>query len=197
MADPEYADELWLAIPFAPDYAVSSLGRVKRTAADPAHRRDKILKGKISPTGYPEVTLYVNGAPFFFTVHRLVCRVFHGDRPRGKDEVGHRDGNRANARVDNLRWVTKEENYADRNAHGTHNRGENNGAAKLDTLKVQAIHILAERLASRKIAAVFGISKSQVGNILRGDGWASGARRRGRRAEAKALAGESEPRAQG
>lgn len=111
--------------------------------------------------------------------------MFHGERPQDKDEVGHIDGSRDNCRADNLRWVTKEENYADRNLHGTHNKGVNNGAAKLDPLKVQAVHILSEQLPSRKVASVLGISKSQVGNIIRGEAWANDPRRRMKRAEAK------------
>jgi len=188
MADIDYASEVWLTIPFAPDYVVSNFGRVKRTALEPAHRCGRLLKPKIRRDGYPEVTLYVNGEPLFFRVHQLVCRTFHGERPKGKDEIGHIDGDRSNPRADNLRWVTKEENYADRNGHGTHNKGINNGAAKLDPLKVQAVHILSERLPSRKVASVLGISKSQVGNILRGEAWAGDPRRRQRRAEAKRAA---------
>lgn len=185
MADTNYAGERWLTISFAPDYAVSDHGRVKRIAAEPAHRSGRLLKPKIRTDGYPEVTLYVKGAPLFFRVHQLVCRIFHGERPKGKDEVGHIDGSRSNAHADNLRWVTKEENYADRNEHGTHNDGERNGAAKLDILKLQAVHILSERMPSRKVAAVLGMSKSQIGNILRGEAWAGDPRRRNARAQAK------------
>lgn len=186
MADREYAHECWLTIPFAPDYAVSDLGRVKRIAAEPAYRCGKPLKPKIRKDGYPEVTLYVNSEASFFMVHQLVCRTFHGECPACKDEIGHIDGNRANPDAANLRWVTKEENYADRNRHGTHNRGTNNGAAKLDALKVQAVRILSESLPSRKVATVLGISKSQVGNILRGEAWADCPKCRNKRAREKA-----------
>lgn len=188
MAEINYAGERWLTIPFANDYAVSDFGRVKRIALEPSHRCGRLLKPKLNKGGYPEVTLYVASEPYFFRVHQLVCRTFHGERPKGKDEIGHIDGNRTNARADNLRWVSKEENYADRNGHGTHNRGENNGAAKLDPLKVQAVHILSEQMPSRKVAQVLGISKSQVGNILRGQAWQDNPTRRQRRAEAKAQA---------
>jgi hypothetical protein len=188
VAEADYTGERWLTIPFAHDYAVSDFGRVKRIAAEPAYRCGRLLKPKMRADGYPEVTLCIEGQRFFFRVHQLVCRTFHGERPKGKDEVGHIDGNRANARADNLRWVTKEENYADRNRHGTHNKGTNNGAAKLDPLKVQAVHILSEQLPSRKVAQILGISKSQVGNILRGEAWQDNEKRRQKRAEAKRAA---------
>ena len=189
MAEADYANERWLTIPFARNYAVSDLGRVKRIAADPAYLCGRMLKPKITTGGYPEVTLYVNGVPLFFRVHQIVCRAFHGERPKGKDEVGHIDGDRRNACASNLRWVTKEENYADRNGHSTHNQGARNGAAKLDPLKVQAVHILSERMPSRQVAKVLGVCKSQVGNILRGEAWAGDPRRRIARAEAKARSG--------
>jgi hypothetical protein len=185
MADVEYARECWLTIPFAPDYAISDYGRIKRIAPEPAYLCDRLLRPKIRKDGYPETTLYVEGRTLCIRVHQIVCRVFNGECPADKDEIGHIDGSRDNCRADNLRWVTKEENYADRNRHGTHNKGDRNGAAKLDPLKVQAVHILSERLPSRKVAAVLGISKSQVGNILRGEAWTNDPRRRLKRAEAK------------
>lgn len=171
MANPKYSADDWRAIPFAPDYEVNPFGEIRRAAEKPAYLCGKHLRHKFRHDGYPEVTLYVGGKPRFFRVHQVVCIVFHGGRPVGKDEVGHIDGDRGNCHASNLRWVTKAENYADRNRHGTHNKGERNGAAKIDPLKVQAIHILSERMPSRKVAAVLGISKSQVGNILRGEAW--------------------------
>lgn len=176
----DYADERWLTIPFAQDYAVSDIGRVRRIADHPAHLAGRLLKPKVRPDRYLEVTLCGEGNRYCFRVHQLVCRTFHGERPEGKDEIGHIDGVRSNNTAANLRWVTKAENYADRNAHGTHNKGVNNGAAKLDPLKVQAVHILSEHLPSRKVAMVLGISKSQVGNILRGEAWQDNPKRRNR-----------------
>ena len=166
-----YNAEQWEVIPFASDYEISNLGGVRRVAREPSYLHMRALKPKARQDGYQEVTLYVDKVPMFFRIHQLVCNVFHGSRPRGKDEVGHIDGNPSNNVASNLRWVTKSENYADRNGHGTHNRGARNGAAKLDALKVQAVHILSERLTSRQVGAVLGVSKSQVGNILRGDSW--------------------------
>lgn len=181
MAETNYAGECWQTIPFAPDYQVSSLGRVRRSATEPANRHMRLLKHAVGRGGYPRVALYVRGVVRHITVHQIVCRVFHGDRPRGKDEVGHIDGDRANPSATNLRWVTKAENYADRNGHGTHNQGERNGAAKLSEAHVEAVFILSERMASRKVAQVLGISKSQVGNILRGEAWCDNPKRRAAR----------------
>lgn len=185
MADANYANERWLTIPFAADYEVSDHGRVKRTAPEPKQWCGHLLKPKVRADGYLEVVLYVDDCKMHIRVHQIVCRTFHGDRPHGKDEVGHVDGVRANCHANNLRWVTKYEQYEDRLKHGTHSKGELNPGAKLDPLKVQAVHILSERMPSRKVASVLGISKSQVGNIMRGDAWSGSDKRRTKRVESK------------
>lgn len=166
-------DEHWAIIDFAPDYEVSSLGRVRRRALSPAYLCGRILKGRKKPDGYTDVRLYHDGGSTFCSVHRLVCRCFHGPQPSHLHEVAHGDGNRSNNVAANLRWATKSENYADRNQHGTHNRGERNGAAKLSAADVARIFELSRSMPSRAVAREMGICKSQVGNILRGQAWAA------------------------
>jgi hypothetical protein len=52
------------------------------------------------------------------TIHRLVLFAFAGPPPPGY-ESAHLDGNPLNAHADNLRWVTRAENYFHCHAHGT------------------------------------------------------------------------------
>lgn len=175
MATDDYTAELWKTIPFAPDYEVSTHGRIKRGAPEPAHRCGRLLKPKIDTNGYLAVCLYRNRKKLSIQVHRAVCITFHGECPPDKSEAGHIDGDRTNARADNLRWVTRVENRADRKRHGTECRGESNGNAVLTKLKVEAIHLLSQTMGVRKIAAVVGVSKSQVSNIVRGASWSDSA----------------------
>jgi hypothetical protein len=169
MADCSHIVNSWQTIPFAADYAVSSDGRVKRIAAQPWHRCGCELKPKRRRDGYLEVSLYVAGKTHYYRVHQLVCAVFHGPKPVDAHEVGHKDGCRHNNNANNLRWVSKSENYADRIPHGTDNAGQRNGQAKVDELTIAQIR--QSNLPSRKAAEKFGLSKSQINNIRSGYNW--------------------------
>jgi hypothetical protein len=64
--------------------------------------------------GYPALVLQAPGRTKRRSpVHQYVCEAFHGLRPPGA-EVCHRDGDRENARADNLYWGTKAENTRDK-----------------------------------------------------------------------------------
>ena len=54
--------------------------------------------------------------------------------------------------------------------HPESRRGEANGRARLRTRDVVDIRRM-QGIAQRRIAKIYGISKSQVGNILRGESW--------------------------
>lgn len=60
-------------------------------------------------------------------------------------------------------------NVADRDAKGRTARGEHSGSAKLsDDLVAE---ILSDRRSQREIAAVYGVCKSTIGYIKRGEYW--------------------------
>lgn len=97
--------EKWKKISEYPDYEVSNLGNVRN------------LKGKtLSPflinSGYPTVTLYVEGKKKNLLIHRLVGFEFCEGYVEGYT-INHIDANRENNRSDNLEWVTYKENIQD------------------------------------------------------------------------------------
>lgn len=167
--------EVWKTIPgYSEDYEVSDLGRVRSYRAHGGKRRKEVphlLTVKPNLHGYLMVGLQVAKKQRHVNVHTLVAAAFIGPRPDGY-EVAHFDGDRSNGRLENLRYATRLENAADKTRHGTMARHEANGRAKLTVAQVAQIrdrYGAGEFQAS--LAEAFGISQSQVSNIVRGAHW--------------------------
>lgn len=168
--------ERWRAIPGHEGvYEVSDLGRVRSYHQKNGRLRDKPrLKAlTVNQVGYLSVTLQVeSGRSRAFTVHTLVAAAFLGPRPDGY-HVAHGDGDRTNARLDNLRYATPVENFRDMEAHGTWPRGEANGRRKLTEQDVRDIfrrHRAGESQGS--LAAAYGVRRQSISNIVCGIRWA-------------------------
>lgn len=69
------------------------------------HTKAHYTFGSSTDTGYKVV--YINGKRY--RVHRLVLETFIGECPKGF-ECDHKDRNRSNNRVENLRWVSHIDN---------------------------------------------------------------------------------------
>lgn len=82
-------------------YEVSSLGRISNYR--------KIMKTYSINSGYQCVKLYKDGKKKAALVHRLIATSFIPN-PDNKPMVNHIDGNKLNNHVDNLEWVTCQEN---------------------------------------------------------------------------------------
>ena len=179
--------EEWRTIEAFPDYAVSSLGRVKRIVTDRKNHARRILSLWIGNHGYPTADLSLDGIVHHRLVHRLVCEAFHGHAPTKLHQVAHADGTRTNGAASNLRWATRSENMEDARAHGTmaigarHGRtrspektprGEHHGHAKLTDADVQSIRS-AQRFngSGRALAARYGVSPATISVIRSGKTW--------------------------
>ncbi|WP_145471266.1 NUMOD4 domain-containing protein [Staphylococcus pettenkoferi] len=81
------------------NYQVSNKGNVRNKCTD------RILAQWIHDGRYKRVSFNGKG----HRVHRLVALYFI-DNPLNKEEVNHIDGNKFNNNVENLEWVTGEEN---------------------------------------------------------------------------------------
>lgn len=90
--------ELWKEIDDM-DYEVSSQGRVR-------HKYTKrVRKLELHDNRYLRIKLHKKN----YRVHRLVGLYFIPN-PDNKPEINHIDGNKQNNHIDNLEWVTVEEN---------------------------------------------------------------------------------------
>lgn len=71
------------------------------------------------PKGYLRITFYKRGT---FGAHLLAWVIFHGEEPPSETTVDHRNGNKADNRICNLRVATSAEQSANRgtraNKHG-------------------------------------------------------------------------------
>lgn len=73
-------------------------------------RNGQPMKYSLSPKGYCIVNFYINHKRIGFGIHQLVARQFIPNNDKTKNQVNHIDGNKQNNRVDNLEWVTNQEN---------------------------------------------------------------------------------------
>jgi len=105
--------EIWKLIDGYEDYFVSNLGRVKSTK----NNKIKYLKLILNGCGYYQVGLFQNGKSKSISVHRLIAEAFI-DNLNNHPYVDHIDGNKLNNNLDNLRWVTHQENLFNTKAKG-------------------------------------------------------------------------------
>jgi hypothetical protein len=86
----------------------------------------KFLKITFQEGFYPVVNLRINGKKNARLLHRLLANAFIPN-PENKPQINHKDGNKWNYALDNLEWVTDQENKI--HAHKTglikHSRNEN------------------------------------------------------------------------
>lgn len=115
-------NERWRAIPGS-RYAASDKGRIMSLVPGNV---GLILSPWTDAEGYKHVTLFVAGRNTRFAVHGLVLTAFVNPRPAGL-QGAHNNGNPSDNRLENLRWATPTENYADRIAHGNARRAEGAG----------------------------------------------------------------------
>ena len=85
------------------NHTVSSFGRVKNT------KTGRILKGFDDGRGYVIVQLFKDGNRRNHKIHRLVANAFL-DNPNDKLCVDHKDNNKTNNNISNLRFATAKEN---------------------------------------------------------------------------------------
>jgi DNA-binding CsgD family transcriptional regulator len=131
--------------------------------------------------GYCRTVLCHDGKRTSVYVHILVARAFLGPKALNHDDVHHIDGNKANNRAENLRWVSRSENLNSLHQSGyvaPRAFGERN--AKM-------MEMVSQGMSQRKIARHFGISQAAVAQSLRRE-------RSGKWRAAKAAPASHQPR---
>lgn len=140
--------EFWKPCVGYANYEVSTYGNVRSIDHSKwngpvgfGFHKGRVLKPGIGSHGYPNVQL---GKGKVRTVHSLVLETFIGPRPLGM-ESRHLDGNRLNARLENLEWNTPKQNGRDKITHGTAKMGGIKAAAtQKRLLKMSGMFSVAE-----------------------------------------------------
>ena len=108
--------EIWRDIPnYEGLYQASNKGIIKTlwfwsNFTNQRHYREKILKPKISKDKCSRVDLWKGGEHKTYLTYRLVLCAFTGKPYDYEMTVNHRDGNRLNNNIENLEWMSKENN---------------------------------------------------------------------------------------
>jgi len=145
-------------------YKVSNFGRIQTV------KTGKIKEQTISKSdNRPYLSLWKNNKIKVCRPHKLVMEAFVSLRPEGL-ECCHNDGNPQNNHWSNLRWDTPKNNHADKVKHGTTNRGEQCGTAKLTLEQVRAIR--QDTRLQRIIAAEYGVKDNTISRIKSFKRWA-------------------------
>jgi hypothetical protein len=118
--------------------------------------------------GYPRMHWNGRARPSHHVVLELTGRPQVHSSQQGRHLCGN--GHLGCLNPSHLAWGTRPENEADKLLHGTSNRGERCGAAKLTVDQVRAIRASSE---SRKVlASRYGVTAGAIGDILRRSKWA-------------------------
>lgn len=160
-------------------YEVSSYGRVRswrsRNGRGIAAMPHELAATPFVDKPYLRVTLYKDGKPKLFRIHRLVLEAFVGSCPAGLEGC-HRDGDPSNNMLANLRWGSKESNAQDRIDHGRQARGESSGMGILTNEQVTEIkkRVLSGKWSrgdGRKYAEKFDVCDSTISSVLNNHTW--------------------------
>jgi HNH endonuclease/NUMOD4 motif len=169
--------EIWKDVPgYEGTYKVSNEGRIWSVYRGKYRSSDgKILSPYLTPEGYFEVVLCLNGEQTKRKVHVLVAAAFIGPRP-SKLTVNHKNGIKTNNAPENLEYITLRENL--QHAHFVLKRHlirENHRMAVLTEEQVKYIlntYVPYKRGHScYSLGKKFGVHPRTVHAIVTGENW--------------------------
>jgi hypothetical protein len=170
--------EEWRPVPDYPHYEVSSLGNVRGWLRSDGHggvvRRGHPRSWVFKPfsTYYRVANLWTDGKFRKFYVHELVLLAFVGPRPPGLD-IAHLNGDQIDNRLENLAYVTHQENMRQAIGHGRTTAGTRNPRAVLTDAMVEEMRWRrAGGESCCRIAVDYGVSAKAVSHICIGNSWA-------------------------
>lgn len=135
----------------------------------------KFLSAQLDKDGYEKVRLIsTDGARHRYSVHRLVLENYNPVDGMETLQVNHIDGDKQNNNLNNLEWVTCQENILHAYKNNLHSqKGEHNNATKLTENNVKDIIqlLLKKELTQKEIGKRFGVSEDVIGAIKNKHNW--------------------------
>lgn len=128
-------------------------------------RSGRKIKFDLNSKGYPRVT--IAGKKYF--VHKLVAEKFVPN-PLKKEQVNHKNGIKTDNRVENLEWVTNQENRNHAMNFNLHLKGEACSWSKLTEKNVDFIRNNKE-LSKKELAEKFKVSVFTIKSVLSYKSW--------------------------
>lgn len=172
-------EEVWNSVVgFEGLYEISNFGRlislprrVNQRNGKSYLTKQRIMKGGLVGNGYLAAIMSKNGVHSSKYFHVMVLEAFIGPRPQSHDGC-HNDGNKLNNSLSNLRWDTRRANHADKDAHGTSNKGERHAGAKLEEIDVLKMREMREAGSSfASIAKKFNVATMTAHRAISGKNW--------------------------
>jgi len=121
------------------------------------------LSGGINKKGYEYVVLCFDGKMYNKRVHRLVAEAFIPN-PENKPQVNHKDGDKLNNYVDNLEWMTNQENVT----HSYEVLGRVKNTPPYRGKRVRCIETGVIYDSALKADQAIGLGRNNVGQAVRG-----------------------------
>lgn len=167
----------WKPVPgFEGLYVVSDDGQVARIATHGRNPKPiwRVLRAD-TKNGYVYVDLSMDNETHRFYVHHLVWEAFKGPIPRGM-EVNHKNGIRSDNRLKKLELLTPSENmlhmFQHLNPSLNRTKGSIHHKSKLSEDDVRSILAMRRaRVPGPAIAKMFGVSKTAIYLIMKGQNW--------------------------
>ena len=148
----------WKKIPEFPMYEASTDGEI-RSRYLYGGKKGRILKQVISGR-YRKVTLHKEKKMYLRAVHRLVAMAFLPN-PCKYAYVLHKDDNRENNTLINLKWGTHQHNMLDKIKNGN-NRWRKISLRTINKIRTNSLL----KTSYRKLSQIFGISQSTIRKIV-------------------------------
>lgn len=165
-----YNGEVWPNYEVHPSGMIRSIDRsVTDTRGFTRYLKGKLLTPRQTKEGYMMVDLSNFERRVTAKVHRAVMCTFMGHKKH--KHVHHKDEDKANNVLDNLKWVTPQQN-ARKSAHKQ--RGAKNSQAVLTTKQVKRIkRVLKEYQHGdiAKLAKAYNVSRVTISAIKSGKSW--------------------------